>query len=396
MRLVSFAIGLALMVAIVPGWAGLATTPRWDVGAVIAFALFCAGVGRMARAHWLGLAMISWLVVSLAWSSEPLAGADQAAKMIVVAVGFAWGATLTDLRPLIAGAATGIAISSLVALAQWFGWTWIETSSTGTPAGLFYNHNRIAEAAALVLATSIAIRLWWALPGLVPSLILPQERTAWLAVAVVLAIVVWRRLRGQDRFALAGIAVMLVMLAAMTAGLWRLETFGPAGVTERLAMWSFVADHFSLVGHGLGSFAHDGPMLMGPIPGVAGMVGLTHAEHPHNEFLWLAYEGGIVGLGLFLAFAGRVWRDAGPDLRLVLVAVGVVACFAMPFHDPAAAIFAALVAGHAAGARERVRAAADAGGGALRAWVEQERERGAQPRGAGAGRGALPVRASVS
>lgn len=418
-----FAIGLALMVAIVPGWAGLATTPRWDVGVVIAFALFCSGTAhghadrqsvslaqaglfrriaggvcrrigaRGGEAAGVGLALC--LIASLAWSTDPLAGIDQAAKLIVVVVGFAWGATLTDLRPLVAGAAAGLAISSLVALAQWFGWTGIETSSTGTPAGLFFNHNRAAEAAALVLAAAVSLRVWWALPGLVPSLILPQERTAWLAVAVVLAIVVWRRLRGQDRFALAGIAAMLLLLAAMTAGLWRTEAFGLAGITERVAMWSFVADRFTVIGHGLGSFTHDGPLLASPSLVGSSVVSITKAEHPHNEFLWLAYEGGLSALGIFGVFAWVVWRSAA-DLRLVFVAFAVVACFAMPLHDPAAAIFIALCAGFAVGCRDRVRASADAGGDALLAWVDEERESRDELGGVAAGGGSLPVRAAVS
>lgn len=396
MRLVAFAIGLALMATAVPGWSGMATTPRWDVGFLIAFALFWGRPpGRMTGAHWAGLALMGFLGASLAWSSEPLAGTDQAAKLIVIAAAFAWGATLTDLRPLVAGAAVGLAISSLVALAQWFGWTGIETASTGTPAGLFFNHNRAAEAAALVLAAVVAYRMWSALPGLLPSLILPQARTAWLAVAVVLAIVVWRRLRSQDRFALAGIAAMLVLLAAMTAGLWRAETFGFAGITQRIAMWSFVTDHMSLMGHGLGSFTRDGPLLAAPSLVGTTVVSITKAEHPHNEFLWLAYEGGLPALGLFGALAWMVWRSAARDDRAVFVAFAVIACFAMPLHDPGAALLVALCAGHAVGNRDRVRGAADAGRGALLEgnvvygnWYQNGR--------AGARGSSLPVRAAVS
>lgn len=399
-RLVPFAIGFALMVAFVPGWAGLATTPRWDVGAVIAFALFCTVTARgMSAAHWLGLVLVAWLIASLAWSSSPDSGIDQALKLMVVVAAFAWGGTLDeiDLRLLVAGAMVGIGMSSWVAIEQWMGaLPWVETASAGTPAGLFFNANRLAEAVVLVLAASIATRLWSAFPILLPSLLLPQSRAAWLAAGVVLAIVIWRRLRIGDRFILASIALMLLALAGMTAEIWRTANFGPAGIAQRIAMWSFVAEHFSVLGRGLGSFTVDGPMLTGPIPGAAGLVGITKAEHPHNEFLWLAYEGGLPALGLFGAFAVCCWRSAADQARYVLVALGIIACFAMPFHDPASILLAAAVAGFAARRRDRVRAATDARRDPLRAWVEQECERGAErgtPQGIGA---ALSVRAAVS
>src|ERR1051326_7560204 len=182
-RAVPFAIGLALTVAYVPGWGGAATTPRWDIGAAMALALLLGPAGRMTHAHWLGLALAGWLILSLAWSSSPLDGAGQAVMLLVIAVAFAWGATLGDIRPFVAGAAIGLAISSVIAVAQWLGWHGIETA-TITPAGLFYSHNRFGEVAAVVFAAAVGLRMWWALPGLGAALGVRMDTRGRIAAGV--------------------------------------------------------------------------------------------------------------------------------------------------------------------------------------------------------------------
>lgn len=352
---VPFAIGFLLMAAYWPGISGAATTPRWDVGVIIALALFFASPSPMTRAHWCGVALVGWLVVSIAWSLAPLEGFDEAAKLAVIAAAFGYGATLADVRALVMGAAIGIALSSIVAVAQWFGWNGIEQTSDGFPAGLFYNHNRLAEAAVLVGAALIALRMWWWLPVLLPSLILPQGRGAWLAAGVVVVAMVWKRGRTFERFMICAILAQLVLLIAMTSAAWR-----SGAIDERLALWDYTVNHLTWRGHGLGSFAGTAQIFLGT--GIDASV----AEHPHNEYLWLAYEGGIIALGLSGALAVSLWRSTSSALGLVLIAIGVEACFAMPFHDPASVLFAALCAGHLARPRDRVRLAADDGGGLLR------------------------------
>lgn len=360
MRFVSSAIGFLLMAACWPGISGLATTPRWDVGVLIAFSLLFAAPARMTAAHWAGLATIGTLVATLAWSSDQGYGVDAAAKLIVVGVAFAWGAALVDPVPFIGGAAVGLAVSSMIAIAQWFGWHGIE--SYASPAGLFFNGNRLAEVSVIVLAACLARRLWWAVPGLLPAIVIPYSRGAWLTAGIVGALWTWSHIRTFERFVICAIGAMLVLLAAMTATIWRTEQFGMDALAERIAMWSYTIGRLDWFGHGLGSFAADGPLI-------AWGGHVSRAVHPHNEWLWLAYEGGLAGCGLSIGFAitlARCCRDGNGGLHLLLVAIGIESLFAMPFHDPATVLFAAVVAGHLAGAGSRVRDAAHAGGMALR------------------------------
>jgi hypothetical protein len=287
-----------------------------------------------------------------------------------------------------------VTVSSLIAIAQWYGWHPVE--QYGEPSGLFYSQNRLAEVALLVFAAALALRQWWFIPGIVPALVLPYERAVWIGAAIVLAIWGWQRADQFCRFVLAASAGWLLVGLAMTASLWRTSQFGFEGIAERLAIWSFVVHHLSVFGHGLGAFVNDGPLLAWPVSPGSHIDYVSRAEHPHNEWLWLAYEGGAVAVALAVGFAVAVWRACDDGLRLVLVALFIVSCLAMPFHDPATIGVAIVCAGFGVGARRRIRLSDDIRGSPLRAWVEGGRGRGGESGGVGDGGEALPVPATVS
>lgn len=350
---VSCALGLALMVAYWPTWYGAATTPRWCVGVAIVAALFFSGRVRVTSVHVVGLALVAWLIVLVAWSDVPLDGVDPVIKLSLVVAAFGFGSSaLDDVRPFVAGAAIGITLNSALALAQWFGWHGIESLSA--PSGLFYNGNRLAEAAALVLACVLALRMWWALPGLIPALILPNARGAALATLVMMITWGWQQGKTLQKCA-TGLALALpaIMLAYMN-----LRTFT---IDERVALWRDTWSGLTWPGHGLGSFTETFAQYAKHFD-----ITKTYPEHPHNELLWVAYEGGAVAVVLFGALCVLLWRSADAAVRLALVVIGVESLFAMPLHDPATVLFVAVVAGRLAGAGGRVRDPVVAGGSPLR------------------------------
>jgi hypothetical protein len=205
-----------------------------------------------------------------------------------------------------------------------------------------------------------------------------------LTAAILVAAWTWQRSGTFIRF-IGGLIVMwCALFAAMTATLWRTEQFGLDALAERLAVWNYTIANLDWLGHGLGSFTATAPLLSWD-----GHV--TRAIHPHNEWLWLAYEGGAGAVLLCAALAVLLWRAGADPLRLVLVAIGLESLFAMPFHDPATVLFAAVVAGHLAGAGRRVRDPAHAGGDPLREWGEVYGDR-FEPRRTHARPRALPVR----
>lgn len=356
--------GFALMAAYWPGIAGAATTPRWDVAALLSIALLTAPRITLTPSHSTGLALIAWLLLTLTWSEGRLDGIDAAFTLTLVAIAFAVGSTLTDLQPLILGSALGIGISSVVAIAQYAGWQGFEVYDHGV-GGLFFNRDRLAAAAALVAIGSVACpRLWWTLPLLLPSLILTQSRGAWLALVAGLlampahsAIVMWG-LRGVA----AGGALIVTLM--------RLDD---ASLAQRPALWRDTVGGLNLFGHGLGSFWESFPAHAHWFDIAA--TG-TRPEHPHNELLWMAYEGGTPAVVIFGAFVCCLWRASDHPLRAVLVALGTLALFAQPFHDPATVILGALCAGFLSGCGHRQRHTAFDRGMALRPWLAAGNGRG--------------------
>ncbi len=334
------AFGMALMVAYWPGISGVATTARWDVAALLGLVMFVVPSGTMTRVHWVGLVLLAWLAFTLLWSAGAgrLDGANELFQLILIAVAFSVAAIDCDADALIVGAALGIGVNSAVAIAQWYGWR-LGDEIIDVPSGLFFNPARLAAAAALVIAGLLGIRrfAWLALLCL-PALLLPHSTGAIAAVCVAAVVLTSGWLRGAlIALAFAGVALK----------------YGSLSTDERLLIWSATITQLDWLGHGLGSF-REGILAHASVYDVLKFG--TRPEHPHNEWLWLAYEGGIVAVALAAAFAVWTWRAASESpYRGVLAAVFVLALVAMPLHDPATAILAALVAGHCVGEHARDR-----------------------------------------
>ena len=245
-----------------------------------------------------------------------------------------------------------------------------------TPSGLFFNGDRLSAAAAVVAVAALALRLWWVIPGVLPGLLLPHCRAALLAVGVSLGVLVWRKYRSQVTFYALAVWPLLFAFAVGLLVLVATATYNPdAGITQRIDLWRDTLSGVNWSGHGLGSFFNAFPQYANGFIAQA----QTRPYDPHNEALWILFEGGPIGLALACVFAWHVAREsAGNPLCTVLVAVGVLASFAQPFHDPAI-LFVALCAGHLVGARVPLRLPAVGRGGPLRAWlpgIEGGRARG--------------------
>jgi tetratricopeptide (TPR) repeat protein len=140
------------------------------------------------------------------------------------------------------------------------------------------------------------------------------------------------------------------------------------GMEYRLAAWGgtlrMVADH-PLLGVGPGGWSRVYPAYDGGAT--------THAEtfmnNPHNDYLWIASEVGLIGLGIYLWFlvAGLrcllkmaqnqdpFHRIAAPFLALSLLAILGDAFFGFPKNEPSTTMFPYLILGVAAGAVGRER-----------------------------------------
>lgn len=351
--------GFALMTAYWHGISGAATTPRWIVGALLAVVLFYAPRVRMTAAHWLGIALIGWMFLSIAWNDGGtdgrLDGVANVLQLLICLVAFSVGSSFVLVIPVLVGAALGIGVNSAVAVMQWYGWHGFVETIFGGDAGLFVNADRLAAAAAMVAVGLVALpRLWVLLPLLLPSLVLAPSRAAWLAIVAGVLVTPlpgnpWRGKSPIYRVLPLSTFGIVVMIAA---AMLRWATTGETSTGERLAIWQATITHLSFFGHGLGSFRE---VFLQTAQAYDFNHWGSRPEHPHNEFLWLAFEGGVTAVGLGLAFALSVWRRAhdAPE-RGILAALFVLSVFAMPFHDPATLVLGALCAGYLARARDVV------------------------------------------
>jgi O-Antigen ligase len=372
--------GFVLMAAYWPGIAGAATTSRWDIGIILAVVLFFRPRVSMTKAHWTGLVLLGWLFLTLAWSEGRLDGVDVALKLTLIAIAFAAGSTLTKIKPFVIGAALGLWVSSVVAIAQYCGWQLFDIQALPSfgpyPSGLFFNGDRLAAAAGTVAVAALAMRVWWVSGGLLPALVLPHCRAALLAVSVSLLVAAFQKYRHIVTFYALAVWPLLFALAVGLVMVFATASYHPdPGITQRFDLWYDTLSGVNWSGHGLGSFFNVFPLYANGFIQQA----QTRPFDPHNEFLWILFEAGPIGLALALVFAVQVWRgSAGEPLRFVLVGVGVLCLFAQPFHDPTI-LFVALVAGHCIGAAVPVRVPAVGRGGPLRAWlpgIEGGRARG--------------------
>jgi O-antigen ligase len=332
-------LGFLLMAAYVPGIRGAPLVGHWIAGAAVML-VFCFGPRvKMTVAHWTGLVLCTWLVATLIWAPSA-DGAQAAIELLIVASLFCWGSTLDDIKPFTIGSALGLAISSVIIVAQEF--VNLHLPHWGGPAALFGNGNYLAEAAALVIVALAVYERWLLIVLLLPALLIPQARGALIAAIVPMLFLVdklrYDPIGWRIRF-LVGAMALIAAIVFMQRGL--------TSAHIRLDYWYDTVMAFTFWGHGLGSFwetfidhAH---RIYQPA---------DRPEHAHNDVLEIIYEGGAVAAVLLVAFAAAVVaRCRRHPLAPPLVAFAILALFGLPLHLPATALFAAVVAGHCVRAR---------------------------------------------
>lgn len=330
------AFGFLISSAYWPGISGASTAPRWIIAAIaLSTALFFIRRIKFTIAHLAGTAYLIWAALSLLWTSAPLDSIG-AWFVIPLACAFCLGSTTQDLRPLWVGAALGVTVSSLLAIGQWYGWR--PFPEIESPSGTFVNRNFLAEFAVLVAAACVTERLWWALPGLLPAIILTQARGAWVALFVVSLV----SLRQWSRPLAHGIALWCFMLACGVGASWLGDGWKLTGITTRLWLWLDTVQGLTWMGHGIGSFYVTFPAFATHFNTLA-----SRPEHAHNEILEIAFELGPVGVLLALAFCATLWGRV-TAARLVLIAAAVESLGEFPLHSPAAGVLVLFAAGHCA------------------------------------------------
>ncbi len=336
-----------------PGISGAAIAPRWSLVAVCAplFLIFL-GTIRLTLGHLLGGLFLAWCFVSLAWTPVLIDGLDAASKLLMLVLVFCIGAQMQSLRAVFIGAALGMTVNSGISIAQFAGWdSWPEVAK---PGGLFMNKNIAAEAAVLVFVGAAAHRLWWFLPGIIPSIALTWSRGAILALLAAGAVALW-----QKSPRITAIAVAVVVFFGALAFLNRSNDDSGG---RRMDMWADTVDGMTVLGRGLGSF-----YVLYPATATRTDTLAARPDHVHNDLLEIAFETGP-GVLIFIAFLLFAVFSAGPE-RYVAIAFVAQGIGGFPFYMPFTAVLFALVAGRLYGARPDLRSEYANGRMALRRWL---------------------------
>lgn len=172
------------------------------------------------------------------------------------------------------------------------------------------------------------------------ALILTFSRGAFVALAVVCALYVLRRLSVKTLI-VAGLAVVAVLLFAPHAIYERISAGQGAGLDAVSAgrvngLWLPLLPevlHHPLFGNGIGSILWSDAMHRG-----AGLQVLA-VTHPHNAYLQAALDMGLVGLVLLCAYFAHVWKG----LRALTKDAEIPAALRGFFQGAAAGLISMLV-----------------------------------------------------
>lgn len=320
------------------------------------------------------LAWLAYAALSLAWTPALPDGIAALWRLTLLALAGAIGARVArsggDLAPAFAGFGLGIAVNSIVVLAQLAGLTWFEQFAA--PAGLFVNKNMLAESAVLAFTAIMALAAERAVrPGLammagfavLPSILFTASKTAF--VALILTGCAWvaygPRLRAVRPWLALGLALIALDALLLWHSAWPIQT-----LTQRLGLWRDTLAGAAWFGHGLGSFDAVWPILR-----TDDVLTSFHLRpgHPHADWVLLVsdlgigsvFAFGLVGLVLWPSSAapecgGRLgapsWTThSGAQQNGARAGQLTVVCFlatglaAFPLENPASLLMAGLAAG---------------------------------------------------
>lgn len=315
-----FWLGAVVSLCYVPGVTGAYIATQWPMLAVLLpFALFRKGPFTVF--HAIGLAFVAYAFVLWPHSPAPYASVFGLWLIVVMALAVWFGTTITDMRQLYAGLATGCAVSSVLAVLQFFGIETVATTSEN-PAGLYVNGVQQGTVLALVAVALATERMWFWLPPLVPGIALAHSRGA--------LVILFIGLLG------CGVRRVWVFGAVIAAGAFYLLTPLSNSDAERLEIWRVAWHSLTWFGWGPGVFY----TIALPRNGAFSF----YPEYTHNDGLQLLFEYGAAAALPFGIFAYALWRTDVREWPIVL-AFCTAACFSMPMFMPMASFLAFVAVG---------------------------------------------------
>jgi len=236
-------------------------------------------------------------------------------------------------------------------------WAPLALNEASRPAGLFASRTTagvfVASALPLMLGFRFGRRRWVEALALLVSaafVVSTASRAAWLAAALAAGFVLLRRRRVRWKaIALAGGVIVGLVATPGPQLKWHaddpyLDALSSAGAaaqgrwpTWRAAMAAIAVQ--PLLGWGPGQFAAVGPRFTAPEE--------VRMEEPHNEWLRLGFEAGLLGVGAAAFAVYRLTRRRArhPALWASLGVLALAACTGKTFLEPPTMAQGAVLAG---------------------------------------------------
>ncbi len=323
---------LAFLTAVlfVPGIPSVATVPRWALLMLVVPVLWYRAFNRVTAGHLFGACFLAWAALSLSWTFNIYDGLRGALLFGLLALVFC--AAPLSLRRVYGAMAIGLAFNSAAVIAQVYGWDGLAQGAI--PGGLFFNKNFGGEIAAMVLVGVVMSRLWWAIPGLLPTLVLTHSRGAWFALGVATIVLIYQRNRAIAIAISVAVLTLATTLAVQDTGFWT------PSATQRFQLWRDTWDGAQFWGRGLGSFYTTFPEHATRIDSL-----LFRPATAHSDLINLTYE---LGPGVLLLLGLLVYAFRAQPLRAehyVLTVFLMEGLIGFPLYVPATAFLAALVLG---------------------------------------------------
>jgi O-antigen ligase len=271
-------------------------------------------------------------------------------------------------------------LTSLIGIAQYAGWFGLDLPSSGMPSSTFRYRNFaaaftiaatpfVALEAYRVRHTALRLGFSFLLFLNITFLLVTRSRAAWAACALSLVVatlgLVWK-LRQPSRAPLPDpkqsglmitMAVVLALVFSVTVphrmggtgydahsvGKTTMSgaiasTFEPGADKDRFTMWRHTLEMIQSfpVGVGLGNWQYVYPSFD---QGEVSWKGATPLR-PHNDYLWIAAETGVVSLGLFIwllvsvvVIAIRIAREESDHLSFICVLASTASLLAIATHS---------------------------------------------------------------
>lgn len=311
-------LGLATSLAFIPGITGAAIPTGWAVlSCILPLALWRKV--ELTILHWAFGLFLLYAGIAQLWNVG-FNGPWALWQLSLIGLAFWLGSSINTGAKLYTGLAIGTSASSILAIAQHFGFAWVKVFNV-PEAGLFFNSMALGLACAILILTLYIERLYWYIPALVPGLYLSHSRGA---LAVLGAGLFLTYVRQPIWLITVFVGIILTVFLHLTVS-----------DLERLYIWQAAWSHLTTFGWGPGSFLD----LF-----IRTNQRIIHPEFVHNEILQLTFELGVGALPFFMWLA---FASATPSARdwPIFCASLVAITFSPAFHIPVLALVLGLSAG---------------------------------------------------